>query len=68
MTAQEFRRALAQLDLTIYGAADALGIGMSSAYGYARGNRPIPEKIAITVRALVKLKSLGEEAAKDVGR
>jgi hypothetical protein len=61
MTADEFRHALAQLDLTVYGSAAALGLGLSTVYCYARGDRPIPEHVAKLVRALVKLRRFGEE-------
>jgi hypothetical protein len=53
--ADEFRRALAQLDLSIYGSAAALGLSVTTVHCYARGDRAIPEHVAKLVRALVKL-------------
>jgi hypothetical protein len=55
MNATEFRAALTLLGLSVRGAADELGLGLRSAYAYARGERVIPRKVAEHVRARLRL-------------
>jgi transcriptional regulator with XRE-family HTH domain len=58
MTAAEFRAALAALGLSVRRAATVLGIGLRTAYAYARGERPIPHTVAKLLRASLALNDL----------
>lgn len=58
MTALEFRAALAALGLSVRRAAPELGLGLRTAYGYARGERAIPPKVAKLVMARLRLSAL----------
>jgi hypothetical protein len=60
MTPTQFRKALADLDLTQDGAAKWLGISIRAAHGYANG-APIPEPIAKLLRLMVRLKLRPED-------
>lgn len=60
MTSNQYRAALAALDLTQAGAAEFLGISIRSSHGYANGE-PIPEAIAKLLRLMVKLKIKPED-------
>lgn len=55
MTPTQYRAALDRLGLTQAGAAEALGVSIRSAHGYANG-KPIPEPIAKLLRLMVRLK------------
>lgn len=54
MTANQFRKALDDLDLSQGRAAEWLGISIRAAHGYANG-APIPEPIAKLLRLTVRL-------------
>lgn len=55
MTPTEYRDACNQLGISIYTSSTVLCIGLQTAYRYSRGEKPIPEKIAKLLRALVTL-------------
>jgi plasmid maintenance system antidote protein VapI len=55
VTANQYRVACERLDISIRKSAKVLGIHEDTAYRYARGNTPIPEPVAIALRAMVRL-------------
>ena len=56
MTAQQFRDALAALDLTQVGAADLFGVNERTARRWASGEQDIPQPVALALRLMVKHK------------
>jgi hypothetical protein len=54
MTPAEFRTALATLGLSVRRAAPELGVCLRTAYGWARGEWPIPETAARLVQAKLR--------------
>jgi hypothetical protein len=54
MTPAEFCTALGTLGLSVRRAAPELGVSLRTAYGWARGEWPIPETAAKLVREMLK--------------
>jgi hypothetical protein len=54
MTSAEFRASLATLELSVRRAAPELGVCLRTAYGWARGEWPIPETAARLIRGLIR--------------
>lgn len=55
MTATQYRKYCAELELSITSSAKALHISLPQAQRYAAGTHAIPEKIAMLIRAMFKL-------------
>lgn len=53
MTPSQYRSALKRLGLSQHGAADLLGHSRRSSQGYALGEYPVPECVAILLRLLL---------------
>jgi hypothetical protein len=60
MTANQYRRALEELELSQARAAEWLSISTRTAHGYANG-APIPEPVAKLLRLMVRLKLKPED-------
>lgn len=54
MTAEALREALTSLGLSVRAAASRLGIGKSAVAQYLRAERPVPERVAQSVSALLR--------------
>jgi hypothetical protein len=62
MTADQYRAALAKLGLSQEGAAFPLGIGKRTSQGYALGEYPVHQNVAVLLRLLLT----GKITIKDV--
>lgn len=62
MTANQFRAAIARLDLSQVGAARLVGADPRTGRRWALGERPVPECVAILLRLMIK----GKITIKDV--
>jgi transcriptional regulator with XRE-family HTH domain len=60
MTANQYRAALAKLNLTQAAAAEFLGISIRTSHGYANGE-PIPEGYAKLLRLVIRLELKPDE-------
>jgi plasmid maintenance system antidote protein VapI len=58
MTPKQYRVACERLAISIRRSAKVLGISKDSAQRYANGKRPIPEPVAIALRAMVRLETI----------
>jgi plasmid maintenance system antidote protein VapI len=58
MTPKQYKVACDRLAISIRKSAKVLGIHEDTAYRYARGKTPIPEPVAIALRAMVRLETI----------
>ena len=56
MTPTQYRSAIKALGLSQERAGDWLGIGRRTSQGYALGEYPVPESVALLLRLMVNLK------------
>jgi len=64
MTPDQFRDALARLDLSQVGAARLFGYDERTARRWASGELPVPAAVAICLRLMLKFKVTPESATK----
>jgi hypothetical protein len=55
MNADQYRKACAQLAITVRRSAEVLSVSERQAYRYANGRSPVPEMVAKLLRALIRL-------------
>ena len=61
MTSNQYRKALEQLELSQHRAAEFLGVSPRTSQGYALGEYPVPQSIAMLLRLMIKLKLKPED-------
>jgi transcriptional regulator with XRE-family HTH domain len=54
MTSNQYRQALKKLGLSQVRAAMFLGVSIRSAHGWANGENPVPEPVAMLLRVMIE--------------
>jgi hypothetical protein len=61
MTANQYRKAIEDLEMSQARAAEFLGVSLRTSQGYALGEYPVPEGFAKLLRLMVRLKLKPED-------
>ena len=65
MTAKEFRRACADLNLNLSGMARNLGVSRSTTSHWARGHWPVPRMAQLAIKSMLDELDAAERGAED---